>query len=200
MSDLARRSSASAARSVYGGFVELDAGKAEPLESDLLAARPVAAPEHLPLTILVCVTTDAAKQVGSTEGMAATMQRSPFAAAWLEKAPQLHARLLAALRAGDFRAVGALAEESAMAMHATAIAAGIVYWNGGTLASLARVRALRDGGTAVYASIDAGPHVKVLVAPGDVPAVRHALEGTPGVLRVLTATPGPGARIEGATR
>jgi diphosphomevalonate decarboxylase len=199
VSDLARRSSASAARSVFGGFVELEAGKVEGAESDLLAARPVAPPEHLPLVILVCVTTEAAKPVGSTQGMASTMQRSPFAGAWLEKAPALHAKLAAALRAADFAALGALAEESAMAMHATAIAAGIVYWNGGTLAALARVRALREQGTAAFASIDAGPHVKVLVSPQDTPSVRQALETTPGVLRVLTATPGPGARIEGAT-
>ena len=33
-------------------------------------------------------------------------------------------------------------------MHASAIAAGVVYWNGATLEALAAVRALRDRGHA----------------------------------------------------
>jgi diphosphomevalonate decarboxylase len=200
VSDLARRSSASAARSVFGGFVELDAGRTDASEGDFLAARPVAPADHLPLAVLVCVTTEEAKAVGSSEGMAVTMQQSPFAAAWLEKAPDLHAKVREALLSRDFRHLGALAEASALAMHATAIAAGIVYWNGGTLAALARIRALRGEGMAVYASIDAGPHVKVLVPPPEAPEARQALERTPGVLRVLAAEPGEGARVEGGTR
>ena len=56
VSDLARRSSASAARSVFGGFVELDAGPAVPAAGDVLSARAIAPADHLPLVVLVCVT------------------------------------------------------------------------------------------------------------------------------------------------
>lgn len=186
VADLARRGSASAARSLFGGFVELVGTE----------ARLVAPADHLPLAVLVCVTAEGPKATSSTEGMRVTMARSPFAAAWLEQAPRLHGRLHAALLARDFDRVGELAEASALAMHASAIAAGVVYWNGATLEALAAVRALRAGGTAAYATIDAGPHVKVLVRPGDAAKAREAMAAVPGVRRVIEARPGPGARIE----
>jgi diphosphomevalonate decarboxylase len=188
VSDLARQASASAARSVFGGFVELEVGAT--------SARPVAAAAHLPLAVLVCVTTEAPKAVGSTDGMRVTMEKSPYARAWLEHAPRLHVRLREALLARDFAEVGELAEASALAMHATAIAAGITYWNGATLDVLAAVRGLREAGTPAYATIDAGPHVKVLVRPGDVLSVRAAMDRVPGVLRIIEARPGEGARLE----
>jgi diphosphomevalonate decarboxylase len=196
VSDLARRASASAARSVFGGFVELDAGPAAPREADVLSAKPLAPADHLPLVVLVCVTTEASKARSSTEGMNETLSRSPYAAAWLEAAPRVHAELRAALLARDFARTGELAEASALAMHASAIAAGVVYWTGATLAVIDGVRELRRDGVAAYSSIDAGPHVKVLVLRPDAARARAALESIPAVLRVLEATPGEGARIE----
>jgi diphosphomevalonate decarboxylase len=189
VADLARLGSASAARSIFGGFVELVGP----------VARSVAPGDHLPLAVLVCVTSETAKIVGSTEGMRLTMERSPYARAWLEEAPRLHAELRAALMARDFVGVGELAEASALAMHATAIAAGVVYWNGATLEALNAVRALRQGGTPAYATMDAGPHVKVLARPADALAVRETMRRVPGVLRVIEARPGLGARLEGSS-
>jgi diphosphomevalonate decarboxylase len=196
VSDLARRGSASAARSVFGGFVELAAGPEDANEESVLAATPVAPADHLPLVVLVCVTADGPKAIGSTEGMRLTMARSPYAAAWLHEAPLLHERLRQALLARDFRGLGELAEASALAMHASAIAAGIAYWVGATLDVLAAVRSLRAAGVAVFATIDAGPHVKVLVQPDDVASVRAALERVPGVKRIIEARPGSDARCE----
>ena len=186
VADLARRGSASAARSIFGGFVELDGA----------LASPVAPVDHMPLAVLVCVTTEAPKAVGSTEGMRVTMERSPYAQAWLEEAPRLHAQLRAALLARDFARVGELAEASALAMHACAIAAGVVYWNAATLGALAAVRDLRADGTPVYATVDAGPHVKVLARPDDAAAVSEAMRRVSGVLRVIEARPGEGAHLE----
>jgi diphosphomevalonate decarboxylase len=186
VADLARRGSASAARSLFGGFVELDG----------TAVRPLAPADYMPLAVLVCVTTEAPKAVGSSEGMRLTMERSPYARAWLETAPRLHEELRAALLARDFARLGELAEASAMAMHASAIAAGIVYWSGATLEALRAVRALRGAGTAAYATVDAGPHVKVLVAPRDAAAAREALARVPGVLRIIEARPGEGATVQ----
>jgi diphosphomevalonate decarboxylase len=195
ISDLARRASASAARSVFGGFVELEAGPEAPREEDFLAARQVAPSTHMPLVVLVCVTTERPKAVSSTAGMQATMAESPYAAAWLDHAPRLHRHLRDALLAGDFERVGQLAEGSALAMHACAMAAGVTYWNAGTLEALAAVRALRTAGTPAFATIDAGPHVKVLVRPDDAARVREAMTATPGVERIIEATAGEGARL-----
>lgn len=187
IADLARRSSASAARSVFGGFVELDGE----------VARPVASPGTIDLTVLVCVTTEAPKAVSSRRGMAETAAKSPYYAAWLEVAPRLHAELRAALLAGDLERTCALAERSALAMHASAFAAGIVYVSGATLDALAAVRALRAEGAAAYATMDAGPHLKCLVHARDAARARARLERSPGVLRVIEAVAGEGARVLG---
>jgi diphosphomevalonate decarboxylase len=193
-SDLARRSSASAARSLFGGFVELLAGP-EAGGDEPLPARFVAGPEHLPMRVLVCVATEGAKTVGSTEGMRATATSSPYHDAWLAEGPRVFVALKAALLARDFAAVGELSERSALAMHANAIAAGVVYWSGVTLEALGAVRALRARGTPAFATIDAGPHVKVIVRPEDAALAGTWMRAVPGVLRVIECAPGEGARV-----
>jgi diphosphomevalonate decarboxylase len=187
VADLARRSSASAARSVFGGFVELT--------GDDGAARAVAPPDALDLRVIVCVTTEAEKATSSTDGMKTTQARSPYYAAWVADAPESHRLMRAALLAGDFARVGELAERSALAMHACAMAAGIVYMTGATLAALAEVRAMRAGGLQTYATVDAGPHLKCLVRAADLAAARDRLERVPGVVRIIDAAPGEGARL-----
>jgi diphosphomevalonate decarboxylase len=185
VAELARQSSASAARSLYGGFVELDGE----------TTRAVAGPEHLDLVVLVCVTTEAPKALSSRDGMKETQRKSPFYRGWLEAAPRIHGELREALVRGDFERTGALAEESALAMHACAMAAGIVYVSGATLEALETVRRLREGGLSAYATIDAGPHLKCLVRARDAAAAKSRLAATAGVLRIIEATPGEGAWV-----
>ena len=187
VSGLARAASASAARSLFGGFVEL------PFDAE--GAVPRAPKETLPLVVLVCVATLAEKAVASTDGMNRTAKESPFYPAWLENAPKIHAELVSALLAKDFTRVGELAERSALAMHASALAAGVVYMKGVSLEVLATVNALRHEGLEAYATMDAGSHVKVLVREADHVKAKARLEAVPGVLRVLEARPGDGARV-----
>lgn len=187
VSALARAASASAARSLFGGFVEL------PFRAE--GARPCAPKDALPLRVLVCVATEEEKKVASTDGMGTTARESPYYGAWLEAAPLLHDSLREALLRGDFSEVGALAEKSALAMHASAFAAGVIYVKGVTLDTLATVQRLRKEGTEAYATMDAGPHVKVLVRPQDAAHVTDVVTQIPGVLRVIQTSPGDGARI-----
>ena len=198
-SDLARRSSASAARSLFGGFVELEAGPPAASSPEApqpsLSARPLAPADHLPLRVLVCVATEGPKPVGSTDGMRVTATASPYHQAWMADAPRVFGAMKTALEARDFGAVGELAERSALAMHANAIAAGLVYWSGVTIEALAAVKELRARGTPAYATVDAGPHVKVLVRPEDAALAGTWMRAVPGVLRVIECAPGEGARI-----
>lgn len=185
VADCARRSSASAARSMFGGFVELDA----------TSCRVVAPPSTLDLRVLVAVTTEAQKLTSSTDGMIVTQKTSPYYQAWLEEAPRNFRAMRAALLGNDFVRVGELAERSALAMHACAMAAGVVYLGGATLAALAEVRAMRAAGLPAYATMDAGPHLKCLVRAVDADAAKARLAAVPGVLRVLVASPGDGASV-----
>jgi diphosphomevalonate decarboxylase len=194
-SDLARRSSASAARSLFGGFVQLAAGVDDAPAGASLVAEQVAPPDHIPLRVLVCVTTESSKTTSSSEGMRATAALSPYYPAWLESAPAIFNELKDALLARDFPKVGELAERSALAMHASAIAAGAVYWSGVTIEAIHAVKALRARGTAAFATMDAGPHVKVLVREEDAALAGTWLRAVPGVLRVIEASPGEGAHV-----
>ncbi len=200
VADLARRSSASAARSIFGGFVELDGGTAEDGTPSAGAARAVAGATAIDLRVLVCVTTEDAKVTSSTDGMKLTQDASPYYAAWVADAPASHRGIRAALLAGDFVRLGELAERSALAMHACAMAAGIVYLTGATLAALAEVRMLRAAGLAAFATIDAGPHLKCLVRSADAAVARERLERVPGVLRIIDTVPGEGARVVDTAR
>jgi diphosphomevalonate decarboxylase len=192
IADLARRSSASAARSIFGGFVDLDGG-----EGARGIARQVAPPEALDLAVLVAVTTEARKPISSTDGMAYTVSTSPYWNAWLDEAPRIHGALRSAVLDGDFQTVGELAERSALAMHACALAAGIVYATDATFEALREVRLMRAKGLPAYATIDAGPHLKCLVRSVDVEAARRRLVALPGVIRIVETRPGEGARLLG---
>jgi diphosphomevalonate decarboxylase len=194
ISNLARQTSVSAARSALGGFVELRAGWPN---DETLTAQQVAPPEHWPIRVVVAVVDEGPKAVSSTDGMAHTARTSPYFSAWVERAPALCARIKQAVLHRDLEALGIAAEESALAMHATSIAAapGLIYWNGTTLDVLAAVRGLRAVGLGAYATIDAGPHVKVICAAEDEAEVARLIGAVPGVKRTIVTRPGPGARV-----
>ncbi len=189
LSDLARATSVSSARSVLGGFVELPRGERG---DEVLSAREVAPRDYWDLAVVVAVTREGPKDVGSSEGMAHTAKTSPYFGAWVERAPSVFARVREAVLARDLTRLGEAAEESALAMHAAAIAAApaVLYWTGATVEAIAGVKRLRASGVGAYATIDAGPHVKVLCAGGDAERVAAAMREAPGVLRTIVTRPG----------
>jgi diphosphomevalonate decarboxylase len=195
ISAIARQASASAARSVYGGFVELPAGA--PGDAGL-AAHPLHAPDYWDVRIVVAVADEGPKGTGSTDGMEHTRLSSPYYDAWVSAAPALADEVRTGLAKRDLRRVGEAMEQSTLAFHACAMAAGpaVLYLQPVTLAALATVRRLRTDGVPVYATMDAGPHVKALCAAEDAARVAEALAATPGVLRTLLASPGGGLRVD----
>ena len=194
LSALARRSSASAARSVFGGFVELSVGA--PGE-DELAAMPIAPCSHWDLRLVLAITASGPKSVGSTEAMERSRTTSPFYEAWIESAPRWCEIVKRAIQEHDLQALGTAMEQSTLAFHCCAITAqpSTLYWSPATIAALQTVKSLRATGVSVWSTMDAGPHVKALCEAGDAARVRSALSQTPGVLRVLVATPGPGVEV-----
>jgi diphosphomevalonate decarboxylase len=146
---------------------------------------------------VIAVTREGPKDVSSTEGMAHTVRTSPYYPAWVERAPQLFARVKDAVLRRDLPALGAAAEESALAMHACALAASpaVRYWTPATVAALDAVHHLRAAGVGAWFTIDAGPHVKVITEAGDEARVVAALAAASGVLRTIACRPGAGARL-----
>jgi len=195
LSVLARRGSGSAARSIFGGLVEMQAGARE--DGSDAYARPLPEGDAWPLRLVVAVTSEGPKAIGSTEAMRRTAQTSPYYKAWIDSVDTDLREARAAVAERDLRRLGAIAERSAMRMHASALAAdpAILYWSPATIAAMDTVRQLRHRGVDAFFTIDAGPHVKVLCEPDHAGDVESALANTPGVLRTIVASPGRGARI-----
>lgn len=186
ISDLARRSSASAARSVYGGFVYLDTAPPGALQ---LCAKPLFAPFHWPLCVVIAIVSDQPKSVGSTDGMNHTALTSPYYDSWRRWSPSVADRVVAAIERRDFDALAAAAEQSALAMHACAMAAdpAVLYFEPASIALWHRVRELRSQGLPVFATMDAGPNLKAITTGADASRVATALRQVPGVRQVITS-------------
>lgn len=210
LSILARRGSGSAARSIFGGYVEMNDGvfpfgqganKSETGSSkeasEAAFARQIQPAAHWDLRCIIAVTSAGEKDIGSTEGMVRTQRTSPYYKQWIESvAPDIE-RAAQAVAARDFSALAEVAEASCLRMHASAMGAepGIIYWNATTVALIHAVRQARAGGLPVFFTIDAGPQVKVFCPAESRAECRALLEKTAGVRQILEAHPGEGARL-----
>lgn len=195
ISRLARQSSASAARSVFPGFAELPTGRAG---DGRLAAKPLFPARHWDVALVIALTDKGPKKVGSTEGMERSRKTSPLYAPWLQKAPALAKKVRDGLRDRDLAKLGVAMEQSTVMFHACAMTSvpSVYYWQPATIAALKTIQKLREKGTEVYATMDAGPHLKALCRRKDAPSVKRALQRLPGVHSTLVARPGPGIKIQ----
>ena len=194
LAELARRCSGSAARSLYGGFVELRL-----LPDSGVDTIPILAAADWPLQAVVAVTSSQTKAVGSTAGMQLSERTSPYYRQWVATSDADLAAARSAIFGRDFAALAAVAEHSCLKMHAVMLASRppLLYWNGTTVECLRRVRELAGQGVGVFFTVDAGPQVKAICLPEAASRVADALAELPGVADVLRCGLGEGARVVG---
>ncbi|MFJ1538946.1 diphosphomevalonate decarboxylase [Micromonospora chalcea] len=202
LSRLARRGSVSASRSVFGGFAMCHAGPGAGATADLGSyAEPVpVAPFDVALVIAIV---DAGpKAVSSREGMRRTVRTSPLYPSWVASGRADLAEMRIALLRGDLDAVGEIAERNALGMHATMLAArpAVRYLAPVTVAVLDSVLRLRADGVGAYATMDAGPNVKVLCRRADADRVADTLRAAAPGCAVVVAGPGPAAAPDPGSR
>ena len=195
LSILARRGSGSAARSLFGGIVELHAGtRDDGLDS---FAEPLLAPEAWPLTVVVAITERGQKSVNSTTGMGGSALTSPFYPAWVDTGNDDLATMRLAIANRDFVQLGELAEYSCLKLHGLMISTrpALLYWNAATMAAIHVVHELRASGIPVYFTIDAGPQLKALCLSENARTVADALGQVAGVHETRISTLGHGAQL-----
>ncbi len=175
LSTLARQGSGSASRSLWGGFVTWSLGD-RPDGTDS-HGHPVAPQSHWDLRVLVALVSDEKKAVSSREGMNRTQETSPLFSGWVESGPSDVTEAEAAVRDRDLERLGTVMEHSTMKMVGTMFSAqpAVVYMKPATVAVLHAVTALRSQGIGAWATMDAGPNVKVLTTPDNASRVEAAL-------------------------
>ncbi len=188
-SEWARVGSASAARSIFGGFVALVPPQWQ--------AIPMAKRDHWPLEVVVAVTSNEPKSVNSGEGMERSRLTSPYYNAWVRDATTDFAAASEAIERRDFLSLAAVAELNCLKMHSIMLTSQptLSYWTPASIACMDRVRSLREEGHDVFFTVDAGPQIKAVCLPASANAVASALSETPGVLEVIRSSLGEGARV-----
>ncbi len=200
LSILARRGSGSAARSVFGGLVVMRPG-ARADGSDAYAETLLSAAEldrDWPLAMVVAVVGGGrVKSLSSRAAMEHCAETSPLYDGWLASVPGDLAAARAAIESRDLHALGEVAEQSALTMHAAALAArpAIAYFRPATIALIDAVQELRRRGVSAFFTMDAGPHVKVLTTSGEAAQVAERVGQVEDVTRVITSAPGGPAEL-----
>lgn len=169
---LARLGSGSACRSVYSGFVRWNRGESDDGNDSFAVPVDDQWPE-LRLSVLLLNTNQ--KPISSTDAMRRTVQTSPDYLQWPHQVTADMDQLLAALLVHDFERFGAAAERNALAMHRTMQAAipPVNYWTDQSIQALKTVVQARQSGVSLFATMDAGPNVKLLYLQHSAEAVRQ---------------------------
>lgn len=191
MASLAGRASGSAARSMYGGYVELTSS------DDDISVQSIRSVEDWPLRVVVAITGSGAKTIGSGEAMEISRDTSPFYDRWVGTQATDLETARDAISTRDFEKLAAVAEHNCLKMHSVMWASRppIVYWNSATLNCMQTIRELQSRGVAVFFTIDAGPQVKAVCLPEEEVVVRSALADTRGVSNIMVSGLGSGAEL-----
>lgn len=151
--------SGSAARSVYGGIVELKTGRTH----DESYAVQLYNSEYWDLVDIVCIIDSSSKKVSSSKGHLKS-HSSEF-----EKARQVGLRnrlkqIKQAIKNKELERLGELIEADALSMHAVMMTQtpSLLYWEPGTISVMKQVIDLRGKDILGYFTIDAGANVHVI--------------------------------------
>lgn len=161
LSILARLGSGSAARSLWNGFVEWQAGvQADGMDS-YAAPLPV---EWHDLCVGILSISENEKSISSRDAMQRTVNSSVLYGNWSRKVNQDLAILRQAIQAKNFSLLGGTSESNALSMHATMLSSWppICYFLPETIAAMHQIWDLRKQGKEVYFTQDAGPNLKLL--------------------------------------
>jgi diphosphomevalonate decarboxylase len=147
--------------------------------------------------MIVVIINKEKKLISSKQAMRMTVQTSPFYPAWVKSAQTDIERMMIAIKKHDFREVGEITQSNALRMHASMMTAvpPIIYWQPETLSILQAIENLREKGFECYATMDAGPNVKILTRQSQAKAIVDNLLSLVDSANMIICLPGEGAQI-----
>lgn len=193
LSRLARRGSGSASRSIYGGLAQWKKGHSD----ETSYAVPIDSADWGLGMYFVLINTEK-KKVSSRDGMARTVQTSPYIDAWAETTDQDVELMKEAIADRNVTRMGELMERSAFKMHATTMGAEnpFTYIAPESLEVINFIQELRaEENIHAYFTMDAGPNVKILTTTHDAEVLGEALRKKFGEDKILYSGVGPGLQI-----
>ena len=185
----ARIGSASAARSLFGGFVALDANAAH--------AEQLYGQNHWPdLRVVLVAVRSEKKSISSRNAMELSRTSSPFYETWVSSSVSLFKDGCDAVDARDIEKLGVTIRKSYLRMFATMFSASppVIYWHPDSLRMIKLCEGLRLDGVQAWETMDAGPQVKVLCLAGDVEAIQERIAAQNRDWTVFVSPVGPGPR------
>ena len=191
LSVLARRGSGSACRSLWGGWVEW--AKGELADGSDSHGSPLAPPTHWDVRLVVAVVSDKKKPISSRKAMQDTARTSPFFPAWCASAKEDLDIAKKAVLDRDMQTLGEQMEHSTFKMFSTMFSAkpAIHYWKDRTLKIIELVEELRATGTPCWATMDAGPNVKILCSADDAETIVATIQDHCLATHILSAGSDP---------
>ena len=179
--------SASAARSVYGGFVELKTGNSH----DESFAVQIAAENSWDLVDIVAVVSSEKKKTSSSQGHA-TVDSSPYYSMRLTEMQSRIKFTRFAIREKNIQKLGVATEEDTISLHVVMMTSKppAYYWEPGTIAVMRAVMNWREANKIQpYFSIDAGANVHVICEKKDAKKIEKRLKAIPFVKSTIYNEP-----------
>ena len=124
-----------------------------------------------------------------------TQETSPLFSGWVESGPEDVIEAEQAVRERDLERLGTVMEHSTMKMVGTMFSAqpAVVYMKPATVAVLHAVSGLRSQGIGAWATMDAGPNVKILCSPEYSRIIVETIK--PHCLKTHVLSAGPDAKL-----
>jgi len=158
MSRIARVGSGSASRSIFGNFAIWNKGV-----DDVSSFAEPFYDEDIGLSMIVAEISQKEKKMSSTKGMQLA-QKAPTYAAWVEKSARQLEEMKAAIISHDIERIGLIAQDNALYMHEQnrLCPEPFDYFIDETRQVLAFTEACYRSGILAFATMDAGPNVKII--------------------------------------
>jgi diphosphomevalonate decarboxylase len=186
LANITRLGSGSACRSLFGGLVVWEkTGEVYSIRED-----------GFDFIMVFALLTHQRKSISSKQAMKNTVKTSPFYPTWVNKTTQDLVAMKHAIHVEDLKAIGELTQSSALAMHASMLAAipPTLYLNSHSLDIVHAMIQLQEEGEFAYPTMDAGMHVKILTNRKSLEKVLETLEHFK-VKDIVVTHPEKGAHI-----